>query len=76
MIYSYDSALCLTCWVNSIPCESCSNKSLNQEEEEDALLNTTQESILSMLTPSEDEKANIDAIEKHLGTILYLVHNA
>ena len=66
---------CLTCWVNSIPCESCSNKSSNQEEGEDAL-NTTQESILSMLTPSEDEKANIDAIEKHLGTILYLIQNA
>jgi hypothetical protein len=48
---------------------------LNQEEDEDAL-NTTQESILSMLTPSEDEKANIDAIEKHLGTILYLIQNA
>ena len=55
MINYVDSPLCLTCWVNSIPCESCcNNKSSTQEEEdkggENDVLDTTKESILSSET--------------------------
>ena len=55
MINYVDSPLCLTCWVNSIPCESCCiNKSSTQEEEdkggENDVLDTTKESILSSET--------------------------